>query len=248
VSIGQVVSQADHPLADLYARPGPDSWRRLGDGYVSPVGRARAARWLLGLVIGVDMLLVFFLGMQRSLLDRGAFGITQGEWDASNARIGAVAVVLLLVYIVAGITFLRWLHRSYCNLRELRTEHLRFTPGWAVGYWFVPVLNLWRPKQILDDLWRATDARADESPETWRSLPSSRLVLGWWVLLIVSTLVEFYARSIRASSTISQAEHHNAAVIVAQLLTVATGACLYRLVGVLTQRQDARAAARGTVA
>jgi hypothetical protein len=246
--MGQVVSQADHPLADLYARPGPDSWRRLGDGYVSPVTRAHAARWLIGAVIAVDMLLILFLGLQRSLLARGPFGFTQGEWDASNARIGAVALLYLLVLTIAGIVFLRWLHLSYRNLRELRTEDMRFTPGWAVGYWFIPILNLWRPKQILDDLWRATDARADESPETWRELPASNLVRAWWVLILVSTLVGLYARSFGGSiETISRAKQHNTALIVSQLLALATAVFFYALVGVLTRRQDARAAARGAV-
>ena len=236
--------QADHPLADLYARPGPDSWRRLGDGYESPIGRARKARWLLGLVIAVDVLMVVFLAMQRSLLDRGPFGFTQSEWNASNSRIGAVAVVDLLLLAVTAILFLRWVHLSYRNLRELRTGHLRFTPGWAVGYWFVPVLNVWRSKQILDDVWRATDARADESPESWRSLPSGGLVWAWWVLLVLSSLLNIYARNTASSVTIADTQHHNTVVIVAQLLSLATGACLFKLVGVLSTRQDARAAAR----
>jgi Domain of unknown function (DUF4328) len=242
-----LVSQEDHPLADLYAQPGPDSWRRLGDGYVSPTRRARAARWLIGLVLAVDVLVLVFLGMQRSLLDRGPFGFTQGEWDASNSRIGAAALVYLLVLAAAGIFFLRWLHLSYRNLRELRTEDMRFTPGWAVGYWFIPILNLWRPKQILDDLWRATDERADESPEMWRSLPSSTLVRAWWVLLLASTVVGLYARSFARTETITEAKHHNLALLVSQLLVFATAPCLFALVGVLTSRQDARAAARGTV-
>jgi uncharacterized protein DUF4328 len=246
--MGEVVSQADHPLADLYARPGPDFWRRLGDGYVSPVQRARATRWLIGLVIAVDMLLIFFLGLQRSLLDRAPFGLTQGEWDASNARIGAAALVYLLLFAAAGIAFLRWLHLAYVNLRQLGTGFMRFTPGWAVGYWFVPILNLWRPKQVLDDLWRATDARADEAPETWRSLPASGLVGVLWALIIVSTLFGLYARGSDSSATIAELKHHNTVFIVSQLLSLATGACLYKLVGALTQRQDARAAARGTVA
>jgi hypothetical protein len=239
------MAQADHPLADLYARPGQDAWRTLGDGFQSTVSRARKTRWLIGLTVAANVLSIVFLVKQRSLLDQGAGNISLTDWNANEARIGAVATVELLLFVTAGILFLRWLHLSYRNLRELGTNGLRVTPGWAVGYWFVPVLNVWRPKQILDDLWKATDEKADEWDGAWRHVPPSPLVGGWWALSVIASLVGFYSLH-TSTQTLAELHHRNNVLFAAHFFELATGVMLFKLVGVLTRRQDARAAARGT--
>ncbi len=241
------MAQADHPLADLYARPGADAWRALGDGFCSAVSRARKAQWLIGLTIAANVLSIVFLVKQRSLIGQGAGNISLSDWNANEARIGGVATVELLLFATSGILFLRWLHLSYRNLRELGTSGLRFTPGWAVGYWFVPILNLWRPRQILDDLWKATDAKADEWDGAWRNAPVSPLVGAWWALSLISTFVGIYSWN-SSTQTLAELHHRNNVLFAGHLFEIATGVVLFKLVGVLTRRQDARAAARGSTA
>lgn len=50
--------------------------------------------------------------------------------------------------------------------------------GWTIGGWLVPVLNLFRPKQIANDLWRAGDVQG--GPDV------SALVTWWWLTFLVS--------------------------------------------------------------
>jgi hypothetical protein len=52
--------------------------------------------------------------------------------------IGLFAFLQLPLYIFTVIFFLIWQHRSYKNLDPLRARNLEHTPGWAVGYWFIP--------------------------------------------------------------------------------------------------------------
>jgi hypothetical protein len=71
-----------------------------------------------------------------------------------------------------------WLHRSYRNLQALHAHELRFSPGWAVGYFFIPILNLFRPYQVLKETWKASDPTTLHAT-AWkgsRAFP----VLGWW--------------------------------------------------------------------
>jgi hypothetical protein len=74
-------------------------------------------------------------------------------------------------------------------------ERLRFTPGWAVGWWFVPFANLVKPFQTVRELWKASDPGA---PDWWGSetLP----VIGWWwggyvVFNILDGIAGAYIRS-----------------------------------------------------
>ena len=72
-------------------------------------------------------------------------------------RQNLIGYLQVLIYLPTGIMFIIWFRRAYQNLVAWGTEGLRFGAGWTVGGWLVPFLNLVRPKQIMNDLWRATD-------------------------------------------------------------------------------------------
>ena len=241
------MSHLDHPLADLYPRPEPGARRAVGDYYESPAARSRKARWFIGLTIVANGVSVVLLGAQRALLDQGAGNVALSDWQRSEDRLALASFVELVVFIVAVVLFLRWLHLCYRNLLELGTKGLRFTPGWAVGYWFVPILNVVKPKQALDDLWRATDVRVDDLSGPLKGLPSASLVGWFWGLSIAAGVVAWTAIRL-PSATVSDLETRNGGMIGGHLLQIAAGVCLFKLVGLLTARQDARAAARAAAA
>ncbi len=86
-----------------------------------------------------------------------------------------VGVVWLVSWLVAGIVWLTWQHRAHRQLRQLGTQGLQFTPGWGVGWWFVPVANLWKPYQAIKELWVASDPEKGASDSrggrAWTVLP-----------------------------------------------------------------------------
>ena len=55
--------------------------------------------------------------------------------------------------------FIRWLSRAYKNLDVAAPGFRRYGHGWAIGSWFVPFLNLWRPKEIINDIHRGGSGR-----------------------------------------------------------------------------------------
>jgi hypothetical protein len=95
--------------------------------------------------------------------------VTLAEVNASdelNAFIGFAQFGLL---VLTAILFIRWFRRAYRNVEPLGGER-RFKTGWAIGGWFVPFLNLWRPEQIANDIWhRASRAGTIPSPRCSRS-------------------------------------------------------------------------------
>ena len=58
------------------------------------------------------------------------------------------------------------------------------TPGWAVGSFFIPILNLFRPYQAMRDL-----LKASRQPARWRSVPDSPVVSLWWALWLIGYVV-----------------------------------------------------------
>ena len=120
--------------------------------------------------------------LEISLINRAeAQGITRSEADSNDDRQGAIAVVQLVMILVTGVVFLAWFRRAYRNLPALGASQLRTKPGWAIGSWFVPLLNLVRPKQMADDIWRASDPAAPpQLTWVWHEQPVDLIVHLWW--------------------------------------------------------------------
>jgi hypothetical protein len=82
----------------------------------------------------------------------------------------------LSAIITAQVAFFIWLYRACANCRRCAPE-LQFTPGWAVGCFFVPVLNLYLPYQAMQEVWKVS-----WNPRNWFNLRESFLVIAWWIL------------------------------------------------------------------
>jgi hypothetical protein len=137
---------------------------------------ARVIVALLGLSCLLALVMVAFRLDEQALLARIANleFVSEEEVTRSDGRVAAVAVVQLLTLIVTGIFWLIWQHRGQANLVAARVSGLRFTPGWAVGWWFVPFANLVKPFQTMRELWKASGGEEDwRHSRTWP-------VIGWW--------------------------------------------------------------------
>jgi hypothetical protein len=135
-----------------------------------------------------------------------------------------VNVALLGATLLSIITFIRWLSRAYRNVEPLTGSAPRFRTSSAIWGWFVPILSLWRPKQIVNDVWRS--GGAERQP---------RFVTGWWILFLLGDALAL--RSTFSSLTERQSEQLGLA---ASILSVAAAVLAIRVVGAATQRQDGR--------
>ncbi|AXG81720.1 protein kinase domain-containing protein [Streptomyces paludis] len=65
-----------------------------------------------------------------------------------------------------------WFHRMRLNAEAFAPGRIRHGIGLAVGSWFIPVVNLFMPKRIANDIWTATTAG--------RASDSRSLLNAWW--------------------------------------------------------------------
>jgi hypothetical protein len=101
----------------------------------------------------------------------------------NDRREQVLAIAYLAILLVTAVVFLRWILLANRNVRRLGAD-LSVTPGWAVGWFFVPILNLWKPYRAMRELWKASRAAA-----SWREQPGSVILPVWWILLILSGFV-----------------------------------------------------------
>ena len=97
--------------------------------------------------------------------------------------------------------------------------------GWAIGAWFVPVFNLIRPKQILNDIWHGSDPAHGEGDDDWWRRPVTPVLHWWWGVSILSGLMLFSTLSMHADLRAARtaANHRviaNVGFVVAAVLAV----------------------------
>ncbi|MBI5884330.1 MAG: DUF4328 domain-containing protein [Elusimicrobia bacterium] len=116
--------------------------------------------------------LVFFPG----------FGVTGAEPGSGEVVLAlgyfAAGSASLLALIATAALFCFWAHRANANVRALGARGMAFTPGWTVGWFFIPVMNLYKPYRALAEVYLASDPGADA--ETWRTDRVPAMVQAWW--------------------------------------------------------------------
>jgi hypothetical protein len=115
------------------------------------------------------------------------------EDEAKSRYRGAIGLLYVLVIIVDTLIAVRfvvwfiWLYRAHANLPGLGVTGLAFSPGWAVGWWLVPILHIVRPCTVMCELLRAsTPASALDRPTSWRETPGVGVAVGWWALWLLT--------------------------------------------------------------
>lgn len=87
-----------------------------------------------------------------------------------------IAKIKDLIFLTLIVLFSIRIYRANLNARALGAQGMRFSPGWTVGWFFVPVMNLFRPFQAVREVWKASDPNA---PERWDQKETSHLLKIW---------------------------------------------------------------------
>ncbi|HEV3463863.1 MAG TPA: DUF4328 domain-containing protein, partial [Actinomycetota bacterium] len=217
--------------------------------------RARVALWL-------SMLLALASAV-ANLGDTGAARRLAGEGASTGDLYLWVGAVQAAWFLITAGLWLAWFRRAYLNLPALGARRLRYRPWWAVGAWLLPVFSLFRPKQVLNDIWRASDPDLPlDQPDAWRKRPVPELLGWWWLAFLASILVRsITTEAVHAAADLmllgllpEQLDRFQPSAgmqIMADLLTVLCGLLALRVVRRTTARQHDRAtrlAATGALA
>jgi hypothetical protein len=135
------------------------------------------------------------IGLLRRVRDGGLVSIAEAE--ANDERVGAVGIVLLVSFLVAGIVWLVWQHRTHAALHREGVRGLAFTSGWAVGWWFIPVASLWKPFQVNREAWKASGGG-----DGWHTRPTWPLIGAWWAVFLLWNVLNVVAGSVPADADV----------------------------------------------
>ncbi len=152
------------------------------------------ANWTVGLIVVNCIVTVLTMYGAYQALDM-AWKAEDGQYSSLLALESALFdlygfyVLELITYIPAIIAFLMWLNRASKNLQLLGVHDQRFSSGWAVGWWFVPIMSLFRPYQVVKEIWKGSRAVSQQdSWEDWTSTSASPMLTWWWWIWLIANI------------------------------------------------------------
>ena len=146
-----------------------------------------------------------------------------------------LAVLEIIIYLATIVFFLIWLYRASNNLRAFNPWNRQdYSPGWAVGSFFIPFVNLVVPYRAVKEVWQKSGA-PDEALLFEPAPPASFPI--WWTFWLLASFagnisfrLSFNERVAESTATMIS--------IVASALSVIAAVFAYLVVGAIDKKQE----------
>ncbi len=181
-------------------------------------------------VIGVTLSSLALHALQLALGDQLGRASVRQDLGAL-LLVGVAGLAVLFTLLGAGVFFLIWIHRASSNLKGLGRVGMRNTPGWCVGGYFVPILNLFQPMQAMKEIWQASDPKAVQG--SWFASDSTPLVGVWWGFWLLTGVISVFVLFVRGD-----ASSEGTVGLVSDVTRIVATAAIVMLMRGITKRQE----------
>lgn len=157
---------------------------------------------------------------------------------ADNTSAGAFWLLLIALAATAAL-FLTWLWRARTNAELINNAEHRLPRGWTIGGWFCPIVNLWFPRFVLDDIWRTSRPGVPTDQHRVHGLEQSPLIRAWWYALIGNWVLMLFLRlQTRGEVSASTLQTIAAFSTISMVLVLIAAGLLIRVIRQITEWQS----------
>lgn len=135
----------------------------------------------------------------QSIIDHGLFAGVDTLLLVKGLLVSFLGLVLT---ILTAIYFIRWFRRAYYNQEQMFGTDMNYSNAWCAGSWFVPFLNLFRPVQLMKEMFENANFKLDKLDRENNERRDNTLITIWWTgWIIVSIFTRVIAQlSIRETN------------------------------------------------
>ncbi|PKH46621.1 hypothetical protein KKB3_00400 [Dehalococcoides mccartyi] len=208
----------------------------------------------LAVLVTFGLLLIITIGsiisdyMQVEFINHAMTGSSISEADAvaNDNRQAIFGMLSFIAIIVVDVLFLIWIHRAHKNLAPLGATELQYSPGWAVGGFFIPVANIFIPYQVTREIWKASAPDYPNYKESnWKNVRLSSVLGWWWALYLINNFVSWVMiRSSGNLDTLADIQAYTVIVLISDVILVPAIISAMGLVWEINNRQTQRCKAK----
>lgn len=177
----------------------PPAWPPFRPPYV-PLARRRRVVSILAVPVGLGPILFIVAHAAMMVTVASTLGGFPPDPDAPPARpppgfarlfVAGFAAAMLVWFAWMGASLAQalvvgfWGRDAGQNVRAFGAVGLTWSPGWAIGGWFIPYANLVIPFLVLREAWKAAEAPF-LPPGAWRQVRIPSWVGWWWGLWVAA--------------------------------------------------------------
>jgi hypothetical protein len=191
------------------------------------------AKWLIMATCAFSFLFnIIEAFVSHSILSSTTAGdITPESQIALSAVLGIAGLLSFLLLIPTVVLYCIWLNRLSKNCHALAGQPLSATPGMMVGYYFIPVANLWMPLPHMKEMWSVTlDYRKD-------AVTSQSIVNWWWGVWIGAAIVAGFIGGFLGAIMPGNFPVMLGTSILTALVQAIAGILIFQIITRLTERQ-----------
>lgn len=158
--------------------------------------------------------------------------------EAVFATLGFAALATMACVLASVVAVSVWIYLAHDNLRAMGLAELKYAPGWAVGSFFVPIVNLFVPFQAMRDLYNRS--MGEEAHLAHESAPD---VTSWWTCYIVGSAIQLFLAGMVLIDMLTNVYFTTPAtanmilLLFASLLLLGSAFFLHRIIGAIVRAQ-----------
>jgi hypothetical protein len=184
--------------------------------------RAKTAIMLIWIVLAIEIISLISSYFQFNLLQSAANGqtISMETAAANDVRERIIGLIYIIAYIISAITFIKWFRRAYFNLHQ-KVYHLSESEGWAAGCWFIPILYLYKPYQLMKELYVETEMLLTRKGLSHIETITTKFLGWWWALWIINNIIgQIIFRASLKAETITELTDLTIANIISDIIVI----------------------------
>ena len=193
--------------------------------------------WIL---IGLTFIGIISGYFELELLQNAQNGlyVDESEANANDLRQGVIGITQTILFIISIVLFLNWFRRAYGNLHRVGISYLNHSETMAVWAWFIPIIVLFRPVQIMNEIWNETQIKIKKFDSRYIIKNGGFMIGLWWTFFIVSNVVGRYVMSTAfKDETIEQLIDASEAMLISDLIQVPEALLVVLIVSQLSKME-----------
>jgi hypothetical protein len=151
-------------------------------------------QFALAVAVVLNLLLILAVMQARSTFgDAWDAPFAPRLWDdaiAADDTMGTMGVVTLLGQLGATVVLVVWMWRAHSAGSRLRPGDRKYSRGWTIGAWLIPLANLVLPRLVMTDIERVAVAprQGGRVQQGWQNVRTAPVGWAWWLFLVAGTI------------------------------------------------------------